>query len=107
MTYPEPSEVGAVLYGDCDSDTQQWAIQRLRRQPLACFTEAVSVPSWQRIPSTYFICQQDGAMPVEIQRTVFAPRTGQQVELNTSHSPFLSQPRLLAEQLAQQVFGRA
>jgi hypothetical protein len=43
------------------------------------------------------------ALPAELQRNMFAPRATETVELQASHSPFLSQPEALADLLA----GRA
>jgi hypothetical protein len=47
------------------------------------------------------VCTQDNAIPVELQRNVFAPRAGEVVELEASHSPFFSQPDDVAEILAR------
>ena len=56
---------------------------------------------WRTIPSTYVVCTQDNAIPVELQRDVFAPRAEQVVELEASHSPFFSQPEAVADILVQ------
>lgn len=39
-------------------------------------------------------------MPIELQRALFAPRTGSFSELEAGHSPFLSLPAELAQRLA-------
>jgi pimeloyl-ACP methyl ester carboxylesterase len=100
MTLPDLSRAAEVFYADCESDTQQWAIGQLRLQPSAPFEEAVPVPAWEKVPSTYIVCVQDRALPEDLQRNVFATRTRATRELNASHSPFLSQPTQLAELLA-------
>jgi hypothetical protein len=41
------------------------------------------------------------AMPAALQRTVFAPRASEVLELHASHSPFLSQPAAVADLLAE------
>ena len=46
------------------------------------------------------MCRQDGAIPVELQLGLLAPKAQEVLELNASHSPFLSQPEALAELLA-------
>ena len=61
--------------------------------------EPVAAPAWRTTPSTYIVCAQDGAIPAQLQRELFAPRAQAVLELNASHSPFLSQPAALAELL--------
>lgn len=58
------------------------------RQPL---TET----AWNTIPNTYVICEADNAVPVFAQE-MMAERADHVERLNTSHSPFLSQPAALA-----------
>ena len=41
------------------------------------------------------------ALPPEWQRDLFAPRADEVIELQSSHSPFLSQPAVLAGILAE------
>ena len=102
MTLPYPERTVELFYGDCDAATQSWAVHQVRPQAGAPFADPVPHPAWKDIPSTYIICANDGALPPEVQRNVFAPRTGQVLELAASHSPFLSQPSALAELLATQ-----
>ena len=100
-TLPDLTRAAQVFYGDCDPATQSWAISRLRPQPATAFTEPVPAPAWEQCSSSYIVCARDQAMPAELQRTVFAPRTQDVHELDVSHSPFLSQPEALAELLAR------
>jgi pimeloyl-ACP methyl ester carboxylesterase len=100
-TLPDLSRAAELFYGDCDSVTQTWAVERLRPQPSTPFEEPVAEPAWLRIPSTYLVCTEDRAFPPELQREVFAPRAGQVIEVKSSHAPFLSQPARLAQLLAE------
>lgn len=100
LTLPDLSLAGEVFYGDCDEATREWAIARLRPQCGDAFTAPVARPAWQEIPSTYIVCARDGALPPPMQRDVFARRLERSIELDSSHSPFLSQPAALAEALA-------
>ena len=93
----------AAFYADCDSDTQQWAVGHIRPMPGKPFGDPATEGSWHRIPSTYIVCAEDAALPPEVQRNVFAPRTAETVEMQVSHSPFLSQPQALADLLAARV----
>jgi fermentation-respiration switch protein FrsA (DUF1100 family) len=58
--------------------------------PTAPAEERVSAAAWRHIPSTYVVCTQDMAIPVEWQRELFAPRADEVVELEAGHSPFFS-----------------
>ena len=100
MTLPDPDQAADLFFGDCDPETQAWAIGRLRSQPAAPFAEPIADPAWLRTESTYIVCTQDRVMPAELQRGLFASRTASVFELQASHSPFLSCPGLLAERLA-------
>ena len=106
-TLPDRAQAAEVFYGDCDPETASWALERLAPHNAVAFSEPVAQPAWLTIPSTYIVCTQDRAVPPDMQRTVFAPRAGHVLELATSHSPFLSQPKLLAETLAAVVAQRS
>jgi pimeloyl-ACP methyl ester carboxylesterase len=98
-TLPDIALAGETFYGDCEPEVQRAAIERLRPMLAAPFGEAVSHAAWREIPSTYVVCTEDMAIPVEWQRDVFAPRAEEVVELEASHSPFLSQPSVIADLL--------
>jgi pimeloyl-ACP methyl ester carboxylesterase len=97
----DPAQARAVFYGDCDAETQRAAVERLRPMSPAAHLEPVPVAAWRTIPSTYVVCTMDEAIPTAAQRAAFAPQAGEVLELESSHSPFLSQPRALAELLAE------
>ena len=100
LTLPDPTQAAELFYSDCDAETQVWAVGKLRPQCAAPFSDGVPHPGWKDIPSTYVICSDDRAMLPGWQRNLFAPRLDKVVELNSSHSPFLSQPSALADVLA-------
>lgn len=99
MSLPDLEQAAELFFGDCDPQTQRWAVGRLRPQPTAPFTEPVADPAWRHTRSTYIVCTQDRVMPLEVQRGLFAPRTARVIELEASHSPFLSRPGPLAQGL--------
>ncbi|MDB6089263.1 MAG: uncharacterized protein JWN85_2047 [Gammaproteobacteria bacterium] len=101
LLLPDPAQADAVFYADCDLASQQWARSRLRPQAAATVREPVPRPAWLHIPSTYIVCVNDMALPADLQRNVFAPRATEVLELQASHSPFLSQPAALADLLAE------
>ena len=90
------------FYHDCDEQTARWAYERLGPERFGETTVApVSVPNfWSAdLPRSFIRCLQDRAMPRWLADTV-AQRLGvEQLTIDTSHSPFLSRPRELAELL--------
>jgi len=99
LMQPDASRADQVFYTDCDPATRQWAKSKLKTQSAAIMTEPVARPIWREVPSTYVVCVNDGALPVDVQRNVYAPRMSRAVELQADHSPFLSQPAGLADVL--------
>ena len=61
----------------------------------------MSLAPWRDIPSTYVVCTQDMAIPVEWQGERFAARADNVFELEASHSPFFSRPSAVADLLAE------
>jgi hypothetical protein len=102
-TLPDLEHVARVGYADCDVETRTNAIARLRPQVPAPFRDPVPHAAWREIPATYVVCTQDQSLPVGLQRDVFAPRAGEVVELASSHAPFFSQPKRVADLLTQRV----
>jgi pimeloyl-ACP methyl ester carboxylesterase len=92
----DPQVAGDVLYGDCDPETRQWALDRLVPQLAATATQTIGRAAWRTIPSTYVVCGLDQAIPPNIQRRL-AGRATEALELSSAHSPFLSQPEAVAE----------
>lgn len=92
----------ATYYHDCTDEIIDWAYERLTPQQMGLLLlEPVSIPNfWASQPPRSFIrCLQDRGMTNEayedaIQRLGVVPLT-----INTSHSPFLSRPKELAEVL--------
>jgi pimeloyl-ACP methyl ester carboxylesterase len=89
------------FYHDCDETTARWAFERLTPAPVEFLTETVSLPRFWKaeLARSYILCLQDRAKPhsmseVVIERLGVAPLT-----IDSSHSPFLSRPRQLAQLL--------
>jgi pimeloyl-ACP methyl ester carboxylesterase len=97
---PDLELASSVFYADCDPLVQEAAIERLKPMPPKSFVDLAAAAGWHSIPSTYVVCAQDGALPPELQRDLFAPRATERIELEASHSPFYSQPAALAELIA-------
>lgn len=100
LMLPEPARTGELFYADCDPEVREWAQRMVRAQSSATMMEPLAHPAWRRVPSTYVVCTEDKAIPAHRQRSAFAVHATEVIELQASHSPFLSQPGAVAELLA-------
>ena len=100
--YVEPMNPVDVFYGDVDTDIAQDAVSRLGYTSYAAKTQELTEVAWKTIPSTYIICEADNAIPPFAQE-LFAQRAGRVRRLNTSHSPYLSQPAAVAQILRDEL----
>lgn len=98
-----------AFYGDVDEATAEAAISLLGSDaPLGVPAEAfpVTADRYGTVPHAYVVCTKDNAIPEPLQRrfideidAVSATPTAV-AELDSSHSPFLSQPTALAAVIA-------
>ena len=92
------------LYHDCDPQVAAECMAQLR--PFACvgwdLVETSAAPAWCLYPTTYLVCTKDRAINPDDQRAM-AAKAGDAVELDTSHSPFLSRPRQVADLIGERV----
>jgi pimeloyl-ACP methyl ester carboxylesterase len=93
--YVEAMTPSAVFYNDLDATTAEHAVGRLGYQSYASMRQELTETAWTTIPNTYVICEADNAIPVAAQE-LMAKRADHVQRLDTSHSPFLSQPGVLA-----------
>jgi pimeloyl-ACP methyl ester carboxylesterase len=100
VTTLDPALAVPALYHDCDAKTQQDAVSQLRPQSLASFGCPPRAAAWREKPSTYVVCSDDQGVPLALQRSI-AARCTSVVELDASHSPFLSTPERLAALLVE------
>jgi pimeloyl-ACP methyl ester carboxylesterase len=100
-----PAEASQIaLYGDCTDDVAAWAISKQRPQPLAPMATPVSIPAGaiDGIPRFYVLCTHDRAIPEALQRRMIREhKCDMVVELETDHTPHLSQPKQLADAMQQ------
>lgn len=85
-----------MFYNDVDTTTAESAVCQLGYQSYASMRQELTAIAWKTIPSTYVVCESDNAIPVAAQE-LMAERADAVVRMNTSHSPFLSQPAALAQ----------
>jgi len=102
MTFADFDGAWKYFYHDCHEETARWAFDRLGPERFGDTTVTpVFVPRfWEAdLPRSFIVCQQDRSMPRWLADTV-ARRLGvEQLPIDTSHSPFLSRPRELAQLL--------
>ena len=97
---PEAGKERALFYHDCDQADVDAALPRLVRQNAVTGTQELRGFGNREHPVTYVVCTDDRTISPNLQR-VFATRLGGAVvELPTSHSPMVSQPKLVADLLA-------
>jgi hypothetical protein len=77
------------------------AMRRLRPMTSAVPREPVLDPAWRSVPSTYVVCTDDRAVRPDAQRER-AALVGAAVEVDTDHSPFLSDAGLLTAIITRQ-----
>ena len=94
-----------AFYNDVDSTLAEQALAKLGYLSYAAVGQPLTEVAWKTIPSTYIICEADVAIPASKQEE-FAKRANRIHRLNTSHSPFLSQPASLAQLIRQELESR-
>jgi pimeloyl-ACP methyl ester carboxylesterase len=91
----EPAE--SLFFNDLPADVASANAARLVAQATKPFSDVVTEVAWKSIPSTYLITERDAVFPLFAQEAL-SGRAGSTVHrLDTSHSPFLSQPEATAD----------
>jgi pimeloyl-ACP methyl ester carboxylesterase len=93
------------FYHDCPPAVAADAVARLRPMPFGIGPSSTAdpltiPPAWLTIPSTYVVCTDDRTLHPDMQRDM-AQHATDVVTWDTSHSPMLSRPDLVADLLAQ------
>jgi pimeloyl-ACP methyl ester carboxylesterase len=94
----------ADFYHDCEADVVAASVANLRPMPtgvgpVAPADRDVPPAAWMQMPSTYIVCTDDRAVHPDSQRDM-AEHADDVVVWDTSHSPMLSRPELVADLLA-------
>lgn len=97
-----PVAPASVFYNRCAPEVALQAAGALRAQSLLSFNQPLTAVAWKGIPSTYFICEADQAIPLFAQEAMSARATAV-VRIDSDHSPFLSCPAALAGLLSAAV----
>lgn len=94
-----PELFAETFMQDCPPTIVDEGATRLVRQTLAVTQQPVTAVDWHTRPTTYLLCRDDRGTPAAAQRE-FARRAGTVVEVDAGHHPFLSQPKTVADILA-------
>ncbi|MFJ4789987.1 alpha/beta hydrolase [Streptomyces sp. NPDC088794] len=89
--FPLIDDPRTSLYGDLPDAAAEAALGQLVDQSLRSFAQPVSRAAWRTIPSTYVVCERDGAIPPALQESMSAHAANVE-RLASGHSPFLSAP---------------
>jgi pimeloyl-ACP methyl ester carboxylesterase len=86
-----PEHPEHVFYNDCAPEVAARAAAQLVPHRKDVFAQELRAAAWQRVPSTYVVCERDNAIPPAAQEHM-AGHAGTVSRLDVSHSPFLSRP---------------
>jgi pimeloyl-ACP methyl ester carboxylesterase len=90
----------AIFYHDVDPKLAEEALAKGRRQSETPGKEPWPLAAWPEIPTRYLLCRHDRIFPAEWVRRVVRDRLGMDPdEMESAHTPALSQPRELVQRL--------
>lgn len=96
-----PMTPETIFYNDLPEDVVQKMKADLKPHSYQTFHSKLEYAGWQSVPSTYFYCLQDNAIPMFVQKLMveeFAKGTEIRTDtIDASHSPMLSKPKETAE----------
>lgn len=81
-----------IFFNDVDQETADEIIPQLKNHARGVFSSKITYAAWKHINSTYIVCEQDQAIPLEVQ-DMMSTQPGNKIEverLDAGHSPFLS-----------------
>lgn len=99
MSFRSPEGAVEFFYHDCSPEMASWACSMLTPEPLAPMLEPISVPRlWAaQLPRSLIMCRQDRTGKTETAPLTAARLGVEPLWIDSSHSPFLSQPAALAD----------
>lgn len=98
----EESALRSIFYGECTDDDVAFATKRLVPESLDAMAAPVRITPGRAgsVPRTYIECLRDQAIVLALQRHMQEALPCEAVlQVDSDHSPFLSRPAQLAEQL--------
>ena len=95
----QPERAREVLYADCSAADSAWATSLLVPQQPGHGRGVPGRIAPKTTQGTYIHCEQDRALSPRPSQVRMAGRCTKIVSLNSSHSPFISQPEWLARRI--------
>jgi len=92
-----PNTATELFFHDATPEVAAWAVARLRAQSYQVSNEPSPLRRWPKVESAYVVCGDDRALNPAWARTAARDRLGvEPVEIDGSHSPFMTRPDELA-----------
>jgi pimeloyl-ACP methyl ester carboxylesterase len=93
-----PNTATELFFHDAPRKVAAWAAGRLRPQSYRVMNEPSPLVAWPSVESDYIVCRDDRAVNPAWGRIAARERLGvEAVEMDGSHSPFLTRPAELAD----------
>jgi predicted P-loop ATPase/GTPase len=81
------------LYADCSDDDIEYVKSKSKLQIVKPFMEPIRVTGIINTVKKYYIkCLEDRSIPPDVQEGMYSGHINDVIEINSSHSPFLSRP---------------
>jgi pimeloyl-ACP methyl ester carboxylesterase len=93
-----PAAARSMFYGDCTQEQAAAAAAQLTPEHLGTVSSPVTTAAWHDVPTTYLVTRSDKAISAPVQRAMAGKATWS-AELDSAHSPMLSRPAELGEQV--------
>lgn len=100
FTYVPADVAGDLFYGDCTPSAAQNATSLLVPQASDHGRGEVMAASWRHTRSLYLVCTQDRAMSPNLQQSM-AERCTDARSFDASHSPYISRPQAVADEIME------
>ncbi|KAK2757635.1 hypothetical protein FQN54_004604 [Arachnomyces sp. PD_36] len=95
---------GERFYNDLSPELAKYYVSLLRTQSVAVNFSRLTYEGYRHIPSAYLICNRDQALAPRVQRRMVKDaEIGFVKDIDASHSPFLSQPEVVANFIREAV----
>jgi pimeloyl-ACP methyl ester carboxylesterase len=102
-----PKTATEVFFHDAPPDVAAWAAGRLRPQCYRVMNEPSPLVEWPSVDRDFIVCRDDRALNPAWGRSAARERLGvEAVEIDGSHSPFLTRPAELADLIDSLVSSR-
>lgn len=90
--FVDPAQFRGALCADIPVDEANVAAASQKGTSFSVFGGTLNVAAWKTIPSWYMVGKQDEAIPPVVERAMAARIGAKTVEIDSSHTPFISRP---------------